>query len=292
MEIQFHLLTNVDIPRELARRVWLLQGKLNALLAKLDFDSPKQLFGLWVEAHPPRPDWAKSLESKPEVKLDRRDGGVRTVVIGDFERYRTASLADGVDLFVADAQRAIRQVPAKFLIPEEAEQLIIELENARKEYHIEHTGHIPARSDVKVRSLNRPMPGGEQHDEAEADELDQQIVLQWPDNRQLSPDAKQFYASGGADDISSLEDMIELEAEGLYYVDGHDIGAGTLNIFLYAKDREVAIKKLIALAKAKSLPEGVRIGVPMENSVSFRAHYPPGLKTFGLMGAVEPGEAN
>lgn len=288
MEVMLRMLTSDPISKELSRRTWLLETALNKRLSGREFRSPEQRCFLWIQTLPNNHGMRSPREN---AKRDRRDGWVQSIVFGDFERYKTASLADAVDLFVLDAQRAIRQVPAKFLIPEEAEQLIIELENARKEYHIEHTGHIPARSDVKVRSLNRPMPSGELHDEAEADELDQQIVLQWPDNRRLSPDAKQFYASGGADDISALEDMIELEAAGLYYVDGHDIGAGTLNIFLYAKDREVAIKKLIALAKAKSLPEGVRIGVPMENSVSFRAHYPPGLKTFGLMGSIEPREA-
>jgi len=273
MDFLLHLLTTDPIPKEQSRQIWLLEQKFNAGLKKRSFHSPRQQYGLWVEATPPRPEWFQSASPKAEVKLDRRDGAIRTVVVGDFDRYKASSLAEGVDLFVGDAERAIRQVPAKYLLPDEVQPIIEELERARRAYHLEHTGFVPERCGESGGPIQSP--AYDEGDDAAVEPI--QIVVQWLDG--------QFQSMGdpASDQLSSIEEVLETGSNGLYYVDGHDSGSGTINIFLYTDAEEAALAQLIALAEQGVLPSGVRIGLP--EAARVRAVYPPGLREFELADA-------
>jgi len=104
-----------------------------------------------------------------------------------------------------------------------------------------------------------------------------QIVAQWPDNADL-------------DALFAIEEAI-IEAEGdLFEVDGHDVGSGTFNVFIYADDGAVdsVVIKLIQLHDDGKIPRGMKLGVANYSDAertdwTFRPVYPAGLKTFELM---------
>lgn len=60
-----------------------------------------------------------------------------------------------------------------------------------------------------------------------------QIVLQWDEAR--------FSVA----EIHQVEDELERGAAGLFEVDGHDIGSGTANIFIYSRTPDNAVERLL-----------------------------------------------
>jgi hypothetical protein len=107
----------------------------------------------------------------------------------------------------------------------------------------------------------------------------QQIVVQWFDN---SPPN----SSVNADPLLALLDM---RSDGLYVVDSFDLGAGTMNVFLYAKDDpERAARHVVELFEAGLLPQGMRIGIAdtvgtEQSTRTYHPVYPPSLAEFKLM---------
>ncbi len=80
---------------------------------------------------------------------------------------------------------------------------------------------------------------------------------------------------------------METESNGLYFVDGNDVGGGTMNIFIYADDERVAsvVSKLVTMHD--QLPGGMRIGVAEYKDAkrkdwTFRPVYPRELKHFDI----------
>lgn len=280
-----------ELAHERKLQVWYLEKQFNFCLAGKAFSSPRQTFAVWVDVQPPSLYMAPP---KNYVWLDRRDGAVRSGVVGDRPAYLSVDVAKIIDLYVLDAARALRQIPGKYLLPDELPVVLECLETARIERHRaaqaimtdaagEAIGAAPSRLD-----LAGPGPAAVVAAEAagaaiEASEGPAQIVLQWLDDRKLPADGAAFYAAGGADEITALEDQIEAQAQGLYCVDGHDLGSGTINIFLYADDQDAAVARLVALAETGALPAGVRIGAPIEGKAALRAFYPPGLEEFDLL---------
>jgi hypothetical protein len=116
-----------------------------------------------------------------------------------------------------------------------------------------------------------------------------QIVLQWIDNKQGSIDLQK---------IHQMEDDLEKASGGKYFVDGHDIGSGTLNIFLYAEDAMVdsTIVFVVHLFEQGKLPKGMRLGRAIYDDEKrtnwhFQPVYPPNLRAFDIAyppGAVSP----
>src|SRR5262249_35512788 len=80
-----------------------------------------------------------------------------------------------------------------------------------------------------------------------------QIVLQWLDTAQGGMDLQEIY---------KIEDALEAVSSGKYEVDGHDVGSGTVNVFLYAEDSKVdsVIAAVILFFERGKLPKGMRIG--------------------------------
>jgi hypothetical protein len=108
-----------------------------------------------------------------------------------------------------------------------------------------------------------------------------QIVLQWPQ------------AEVGLWRLWWLEHRLERGAGGEYRVDGHDIGSGTSNIFLYASDPDRAVRRIIDLYDPGRLRQGMRIGVAENYNANrtnwtYRPAFPPGLESFDLMRIVPP----
>lgn len=88
-------------------------------------------------------------------------------------------------------------------------------------------------------------------------------------------------------EVWSLEDRLEAESDGLYDVDGHDFGAGTANVFLYADDPEAAVGKVIRIYQAGNLRPGMRIGIQEYRDATrnwdYRPVFPLGLHRFDLI---------
>lgn len=106
-----------------------------------------------------------------------------------------------------------------------------------------------------------------------------QIVLQWLDNES---------ATGVS--VDAIEAALDEANDGSYFVDGHDMGSGTTNIFLYAEDAlaDKTVAQAISLFEQKKLPPGMRIGKAIYQDAerrnwTFQPMYPPGLAHFDIM---------
>ena len=105
-----------------------------------------------------------------------------------------------------------------------------------------------------------------------------QIVLQWFDN---SPPT----SSVNADPVL---DLLYMRSQNLYVVDSFDVGAGTMNVFLYSDDPDRAVRRVIEIFDEGALPPGMRIGVADtqggEQSIrKYHPVYPPNLADFALI---------
>jgi hypothetical protein len=108
-----------------------------------------------------------------------------------------------------------------------------------------------------------------------------QIVLQWLDTAQGSMELRE---------VHKIEDTLEALGNGSYSVDGHDIGSGTVNVFLYAEDSKVdaAIAVVIRFFEQGKLPKGMQIGRAIyadqkRKDWRYQPVYPPGLAEFDIM---------
>lgn len=63
-------------------------------------------------------------------------------------------------------------------------------------------------------------------------------------------------------ELSKIEDALEAVSDGKFSVDGHDIGSGAVNVYLYAEDSKVnlSIAAVVRLFEQGKLPKGMRIG--------------------------------
>lgn len=105
-----------------------------------------------------------------------------------------------------------------------------------------------------------------------------QIVVQWFDNSPIN-------SSVNADPLLALLDM---RSDGLYVVDSFDLGAGTMNVFLYTDDPDKAVRHVIELFEEGVLRDGMRIGVAdtvgtEQSTRTYHPVYPPSLAEFKLM---------
>src|SRR5262245_12016511 len=109
-----------------------------------------------------------------------------------------------------------------------------------------------------------------------------QIVVQWFDSR---PPTEHVNAD-------PLLDLLSMRSQNLYVVDSFDIGAGTLNVFLYSDDPDRAARRVVEIFEEGLLPPGMRIGIAdarggEQSTRSYHPAYPPSLAKFELM---YPGE--
>jgi hypothetical protein len=110
-----------------------------------------------------------------------------------------------------------------------------------------------------------------------------QIVVQWFDN---SPPT----SSVNADPVL---DLLDMRSQNLYVVDSFDVGAGTMNVFLYSDDPDRAVGRVVELFEEGLLPPGMRIGIAdtrggEQSTRRYHPAYPPALAKFELM---YPGES-
>ncbi len=113
-------------------------------------------------------------------------------------------------------------------------------------------------------------------DKSVAEEV--QVVVQWDDTV--------FSLS----ELHDIEDALDSSADGLYFVDGHDVGSGMANIFLIVEESgtKAAIERVIQVLRQRQWLEGARIAIATDYSPDrldwrYRPVHPPGLKEFRLM---------
>ena len=109
-----------------------------------------------------------------------------------------------------------------------------------------------------------------------------QIVVQWFDN---SPPTSSVNSD-------PLLDLLHMRSQNLYLVDSFDVGAGTMNVFLYSDDPDRAVKRVVELFEEGLLRPGMRIGVADTQggdqiTRTYHPVYPPGLADFKL---IYPGQ--
>lgn len=116
-----------------------------------------------------------------------------------------------------------------------------------------------------------------------------QLVLQWDAEVETPDDLGEYYrhkmaalAAGhlDSDDVLSIENLLENLSGGLYHVDGHDQGCGTINVFLNTDDLSTTIERVISEYESGKFRRGMRIGV--ERPGGYRAVYPAGSESFVL----------
>jgi hypothetical protein len=105
-----------------------------------------------------------------------------------------------------------------------------------------------------------------------------QVVVQWFDS---SPPNSSVNAD-------PLLDLLYTRSDGLYVVDSFDVGAGTMNVFLYADDPDKAVRHVIELFEEGVLRDGMRIGVAdtqgtEQSTRTYHPVYPPSLAEFKLL---------
>ncbi len=93
-------------------------------------------------------------------------------------------------------------------------------------------------------------------------------------------------------DAPCLDALIPIEEEdGIFEVDGHDIGSGTSNVFIYAEDAKVdsAVRHIIDMVERGKIPEGMKLAVAQyldaeRTDWTFKPVYPADLKSFAILG--------
>jgi hypothetical protein len=105
-----------------------------------------------------------------------------------------------------------------------------------------------------------------------------QIVAQWSD-------------APGLDALFPIEDALIDEEGGLFEVDGHDIGSGTFNVFIYAEDAKVesSLRHIVEMAERGAVPEGMKLAIAQylnaeRTDWAFKPVYPADLKSFAIFG--------
>lgn len=85
------------------------------------------------------------------------------------------------------------------------------------------------------------------------------------------------------------ENHISKRCADLCFVDGHDLGGGTANIFLYTDDDNVdaTVQAVVSLLEEEKLPTGMQIGIAdyMNNERTdwtYRPAFPPELEHFSI----------
>ena len=114
-----------------------------------------------------------------------------------------------------------------------------------------------------------------------------QIVVQWIDDSEIPQDEKDepLDLLRTLTDNFALELALENQSNNLYWVDGNDIGSGTYNVFLFSKQPDAAVRRVIEIFETGQLRPGMRIGVAEYTNAertdwTYRAVYPPDLEEF------------
>jgi hypothetical protein len=81
------------------------------------------------------------------------------------------------------------------------------------------------------------------------------------------------------DEVIKLEDSLIKELEGIAFVDGHDLGSGELNYFIFLNDVSIVFDKIRAVLKAEELKNLKAAFRPREGE-NYHILYPSNLCEF------------
>jgi len=99
-----------------------------------------------------------------------------------------------------------------------------------------------------------------------------QLVVQWP-----STSIKDY------DAMIEVEGVLIERLSELHEVDGHDAGAGEVNIFIHTNDIGKAFDEVKAALQGENLLAGARIAYREVNKSKYTVLWPDGLKEFNIV---------
>jgi hypothetical protein len=92
-----------------------------------------------------------------------------------------------------------------------------------------------------------------------------------------------FSSVGEYDLLISLEESIRESIGGIATVDGHDIGSGEMNIFLFTENPKLAFERIKTMPSvAKHVPD-MKVGYREVGEDEYTPLYPEGLKLFAVV---------
>jgi len=96
-----------------------------------------------------------------------------------------------------------------------------------------------------------------------------QFVLQWP-----------AASVDDYDEMTSFEDAVVAALGDVGHVDGHDAGAGQMNIFVHTDDPLRAFERIKSLPRPVRLPAGLKVAYRAFDGDSYEVLYAQGLTSF------------
>jgi len=103
--------------------------------------------------------------------------------------------------------------------------------------------------------------------------MEYMLVLQWP-------------SSSTADELDllvSLEDEIREDIGAYGDVDGHDIGSGEMNIFVFTEDPKSAFEHIRKIGSIANRMTDLKVGYRIVGEDDFIPLYPEGLDQFSVI---------
>src|SRR5215467_585810 len=99
-----------------------------------------------------------------------------------------------------------------------------------------------------------------------------QLVLQWPTS---------FFRGLGF--LIALEDAVTAGIGDLGTVDGHDMGSGEMNIFVFSDEPDRAFERIKAIPKVARNRRKLKAGYRNIDGDEYTPIYPEGLKQFSVI---------
>jgi hypothetical protein len=99
------------------------------------------------------------------------------------------------------------------------------------------------------------------------------LVLQLPSSSSL----------GEYDLLISLEESIREGIGDFATVDGHDIGSGEMNIFLFTENPKLAFERIRTIPSVASHMSNLRVGYREVGEDEYTPLYPEGLQVFAVV---------
>jgi hypothetical protein len=86
------------------------------------------------------------------------------------------------------------------------------------------------------------------------------------------------------DELIELEESVRDCIGDLGTVDGHDIGSGERNIFIFTEQPETAFLALKSVFESKRVVTNLKVAYREVEGREYTALYPPGLRNFAVIG--------
>ncbi|MBC7932260.1 MAG: hypothetical protein H7Z38_17020 [Rubrivivax sp.] len=260
--------SSIDVGLEVGRMGMSFSDRLTPYAAKIDANVTFVFFASVTDPN---------VGSTPETtSFNRRDKSLYVWANIDHGMWKAAASKAKIGLFSECLLRCVDLIDDKHLSTQGKAELSEQIRSAQTQLMNEAgdgSAQLRGASLKQSSSFASVVESATIDDEAEI-----QVVLQWQATLEKTASGLGVVLHTGQResalgvDLSSLEDFLESQSNGLYVVDGHDVGGGKVNIFLYTTDVAAAVKMLVDFAGQGSLPSGVRIAVGDTSNNDDRAY--------------------